>query len=273
MKYIRGFLMAWGNFCGIPCPYHKWHEDSRRAMLIMLPWIGFLIGIIVSGIWMGLEYMETSPILTGVLVVVLYFLCSGFMHLDGFMDVNDAVLSRRPSKEERQQILKSPDTGAMAVISLVLIMMVLAGSMTAVAGKDFPVTFAGFAERACLLALIFTISRTMAARAVLVQPKMGVSQYAGGDFDNISKGTRLQESVILFGMPAALIIVIFAVAYSFFTVCDAEVFIMVLILTTAAAYGTGGYARKNLGGMNGDIAGYMIVSGEVVGLMVAALAI
>ena len=35
MKYIRGFLMAWGCFCRIPCPYRKWNEDDRYAMLNM----------------------------------------------------------------------------------------------------------------------------------------------------------------------------------------------------------------------------------------------
>ncbi len=273
MKYIRGFMMAWGNFSAIPCPYHKWHEDSGRAMLVMLPRIGFLLGVITAGIWQGLGYIGASSILTGVLVIVSYFLCSGFMHLDGFMDVNDAVLSRRPSIEERQRILKASDTGAMAVISLVLIMMLLAGSMIEAAGKGFPVTFSGFIERACLLALIFTASRTMAARAVLVHPKMGVSQYAGEKFESSSTGARIQENVILFALPVILIIVILVLLRSCFTVCGAEVFLIVLILTAASSYGTGVYARKNLGGMNGDIAGYMIISGEVAGLMTAALSI
>ncbi len=265
--------MAWGNFCGIPCPYHKWHKDSRRAMLVMLPWVGFFIGIIVSGIWMGLEYIDTSPLLTGVLVVVMYFLCSGFMHLDGFMDVNDAVLSRRPSREERQQILKSSDTGAMAVISLVLIMMVLAGSMIAVAGKDFPVNFAGFIERVCLLALIFTVSRTIAAKAVLDKPKMEVSQYAGDEFENRTTGTSVLENLLLFMLPILLIIVELFMVQRFLTICDGMLLLNVLILTAAVSYVTGVYVRKNLGGMNGDIAGYMIVSGEAAGLLAAALVI
>ena len=44
MKYIRGFLMAWGCFCRIPCPYRKWNEDDRYAMLNMFPFVGLLLG-------------------------------------------------------------------------------------------------------------------------------------------------------------------------------------------------------------------------------------
>ena len=30
MRYIKGFLMAWGCFCRIPCPYRGWEELKKR---------------------------------------------------------------------------------------------------------------------------------------------------------------------------------------------------------------------------------------------------
>lgn len=45
---------------------------------------------------------------------------TGMLHLDGFMDVCDAILSRR-SKEEKLRILKDSATGAFAVIPLVIL--------------------------------------------------------------------------------------------------------------------------------------------------------
>ena len=45
MRYIKGFLMAWGCFCRIPCPYRGWEEDNRYAMLNMFPLIGTALGV------------------------------------------------------------------------------------------------------------------------------------------------------------------------------------------------------------------------------------
>lgn len=50
------------------------------------------------------------------------WLVTGFMHLDGYMDVCDAVLSRR-DLATRQRILKDSHCGAFAVICMVLLAM------------------------------------------------------------------------------------------------------------------------------------------------------
>ena len=115
MKYIRGFLMAWGNFSAVPCPYHKWHEESRKAMLAMLPLVGLMLAVIVCVAWWLLDLGSMNSIFTGVAITAIYFYCNGFIHMDGFMDCSDAILSRRPELEERQRILKASDVGAFAV--------------------------------------------------------------------------------------------------------------------------------------------------------------
>ena len=51
MKYVRGFLMAWGMFCWIPCPYKEWRMEDRKAQLVMLPLVGALIGVCVCLCW------------------------------------------------------------------------------------------------------------------------------------------------------------------------------------------------------------------------------
>lgn len=56
----------------------------------------------------------------GLLIAAAPWLTTGFLHLDGFMDVCDAVLSRR-DLPRRQEILKDSHCGAFAVISMVLL--------------------------------------------------------------------------------------------------------------------------------------------------------
>ena len=257
-KYIRGFLMAWGNFSAVPCPYHKWHEESRKAMLAMLPLVGLMLAVIVCVAWWLLDLIGAPAILTGAVLTALYFIANGFIHLDGFMDCSDAILSRRPELEERQRILKASDVGAFAVISVMLMAIIFASSMMTLAG-EFSL------QRASMLVVILIISRAFGADAVLRKSPMKTSQYV-----DLDKKAREQGALSL-----ALVLPLLAIYHIssqlsvgvIFSICH----IAVVCIVSLAAGGAGAYARKQLGGMNGDIAGYMIVMSETIGILAAAI--
>lgn len=271
-KYIRGFLMAWGNFSAVPCPYHKWHEESRKAMLAMLPLVGLMLAVIVCVAWWLFNLGSMNSIFTGVAITAIYFYCNGFIHMDGFMDCSDAILSRRPELEERQRILKASDVGAFAVISLAFMTMVFAASMITLA-ESFSL------QKVALLIVIMAASRSIAADAVLRKPPMKTSQYV--DLDERGNTTldpeeKKKKAAREHGvLNVVTIILLLAVYYVFFndtggfetSIC----FLAVICVVIAAASAFGAYARKQLGGMNGDIAGYMIVMSETVGVLTAAL--
>ena len=85
--------MAWGMFLSIPNPLPRWNEKARGQMLTCLP----LVGLLVGGLWtlcFWLLSRWTSPAVR-LLLAVLPWLLTGFIHLDGYMDVCDAILSRR----------------------------------------------------------------------------------------------------------------------------------------------------------------------------------
>ena len=99
--WIYGFFMAWGMFLTIPCPKKIWRESARRKMLACLP----LIGLIVGGIWALCAWLGSflpQP-LAALLCAATPWLITGFMHLDGYMDVCDAVLSRRDLEKKLQE--------------------------------------------------------------------------------------------------------------------------------------------------------------------------
>lgn len=275
MKYLRGFLMAWGNFCAVPCPYHKWHDESKKAMLSMLPIVGILLAAIVVAAWWILDLIGVPYILTGVLVTAIYFCSTGFIHMDGFMDCSDAILSRRPELSERQRILKASDVGAFAVISVMLMILVFAASMITLA-EEFNI------QRAGMLAGIMLISRSMAADSVLRKPAMKISQYAdigtsGAAADGAAgepKTTKNKTECFVLSLIAVLTIVILP------QICNSGaenklmedlILYTPIVVVLAAAVIAGKYARKQLGGMNGDIAGYMVVMSEMFGILAAAL--
>ena len=118
-EWLDGFSMAWGMFLAIPCPLRRWNEKAREKMLVCLP----LVGLAVGGIWLGLYLLLRHAAIGGLyafLMAALPWLVTGFMHLDGYMDVCDAVLSRR-ELATRQRILKDSHCGAFAVIGMVLL--------------------------------------------------------------------------------------------------------------------------------------------------------
>ena len=163
-EWITAFFMACGMFLAIPCPCRRWDERARQKMLVCLP----LVGLVVGGVWAGLALLlRGAPVgLRALLLAVCPWLCTGFLHLDGYMDVCDAVLSRR-DLATRQRILKDSHCGAFAVICMVL--LALAQWSVFLQEKNpawLPLLLIPAATRAC------------AGLAVMHLRPMGTSQYA-----------------------------------------------------------------------------------------------
>lgn len=253
--------MAWGCFCWIPCPYKKWDEAARPAMLTMLPLLGACLGLLTGVIWTLLVYLGASSLLTGAVVTAAYFLMTGFIHLDGYMDCCDAILPRHPDMERRREILKDPHTGAFAAIGMAMMLLVFAGSAAGISDA-----FSGAA--AVTFALITTVSRAMSAATVLTAAPMQTSQYRNLEDRSPAKaGPVIVVTVLAFIAAAAVI--------RFCSIQEPMQEIVCCIasglVTAAVCLITGAADRRALGGMNGDISGHMIVTGEMAGILTAAL--
>lgn len=240
MNYIIGFFMSLGMFTIIPCPYKGWKEEARGHMLVCFP----LIGAIIGGLWYGVVLISSViPVyLRTVLVAVIPWLLTGFMHLDGFMDVCDAVMSRR-DLETRQKILKDSRVGAFAVICIGILMLTQAGSVLTYFTKE------NMKEPLAFL-FIPIASRIAAAFAVMNMKPMNTSQY-------VALTKKTQFHIILILMLLGLLCVFFLSIRIGISVCS-----VILVYLICALYG-----KKMLGGMNGDISGYALTIGELAGLI------
>lgn len=263
MKYIRGFLMAWGMFCWIPCPYKEWRMEDRKAQVVMLPLVGALIGMVLCLCWWLLSVIGCGSFLSGALLTGAYFLLTGFIHVDGFMDCSDAIMPRHPQMEERRRILKDPHTGAFAVICLCIMLLVFTGAMAEIAPH--------FSLKSCsLLVVIFTASRTVSALEVIMRNPMETSQYS-----QLGVPGKASETI-----PAIVILIVFLGAselimanFSWWALI-AELRSNIIVLTVmVAAFITCSYDCRKLGGMNGDVSGHMITISELFGVLVMALII
>ena len=162
--WVCGFFMAWGMFLAIPCPRKIWSEGARQKMLVCMPLVGLLAGGVWAGAWLLLRGAP-GPVRAAVCAAVPW-LVTGFMHLDGYMDVCDAVLSRR-DLATRQRILKDSHCGAFAVICMVLLAM-----------GQWSLFLAAEDVSWLALLLIPAATRACAGLAVLGLRPMGTSQYA-----------------------------------------------------------------------------------------------
>lgn len=234
MKAIKAFLMCFSMFCAIPCPIRFWDNSLRPLMTAMLPAVGLVIGLIWTLAAFLCEFFDVPPMLAAMALTVLPWLLSGYMHLDGFMDSCDAILSRR-DLEERRRILKDPLTGSFAVICIVILALVC---------------FAAFAEADLsdfwALAAVPVITRGLSAIAVQILKPISHSQYAKTDHPAYAAA-----------IPAVWVVL--ALAFS--------VFIGGRAWLCALGAGAGWCAAcfngyRQLDGMSGDISGYAITIGE-----------
>lgn len=244
-KYFTALCMTQSMFCSVPFPIKKWDENSRPYMLLFLP----LIGLEIGALWLLAHYLlrqwNVPVFIYGFAMCVVTYLITGFIHLDGFMDVCDAVGSYR-SLEKRREILKDSHVGSFAVVWCIVLFL---------AGFAF---FASAPKSAKGIVLLFVpvISRVGSALAVTNLKSMSTSQYAK------SNTTPKWHSFALVAMAVVCIAVCFASAHHY-AVC---------LVAQMAVYGyTLRRCYKILDGMNGDISGYCITVSEVCAVAVWAL--
>ena len=240
-RWVRAFFMALGMFTALPCPYRPWDEDGRGRMLVCLPIVGALIG----ALWYALALLgrRLLPATAAELIAALPWLLTGFIHLDGFMDTSDALLSWRPL-EERLRILKDAHAGAFAVISLGLLILFSDGAARRIAAE------------ADLRGLLFipVVSRCGSAFCVLTLKPIGHSQYSA------VKGTAAQRLAVAAMWLASM------------AACAAWLGPLVI----APAAGTLAYALamlwayRTLKGVSGDTAGFALTVSECAALTTLA---
>lgn len=119
MRIIKNIIVAFSLYSQIPMPRFAWKEEDMKHNLLFLPWVGAVIGGISFGLSVAFSYLVLPMLVQVVCYCLVPLLVTGGFHVDGFMDVSDALSSYK-TKEEKLAILKDPHIGAFAVIRLVI---------------------------------------------------------------------------------------------------------------------------------------------------------
>jgi len=247
MRVLQGFLQAMSMYTVLPLPGLRWDSRADRHILACFPAAGLVIG----GLWYLLARLTASlPLMPGAaLVTAAPFLLSGFLHLDGFMDVCDAVLSRR-DRTKRLEILKDPHTGAFAVIAVCLLLMTEFSAVCALLEEG---------ELLFLLAALPVLSRGWAGLSLACFPLL----------EGSAMGAWVRKDITVFHRIFLVLAALLAGA-AMTAVCGWRG-------AAAAAAGTAGClltawrSVKQLGGVSGDTSGCALTVGELLALLTAAL--
>ena len=119
---LRWFTLALQFLTIIPTPsvQQATQQDVRRSV-VFFPVIGILLGFALWVVqWVLIQYIPGLP--AAVVSLSIYTLATGALHIDGLMDLADAVGSRRP-REAAIEIMKDSRVGAIGVVAGVLVML------------------------------------------------------------------------------------------------------------------------------------------------------
>jgi adenosylcobinamide-GDP ribazoletransferase len=234
--------MCLTSFSRVPCPWRGWDEEAKPLVPSYLPAVGILLGALWCAFAYVLRLLHAPSSLSAALIVLFPYLSAGLIHLDGFMDASDALLSWR-DREERIRILKDSHVGSFAVASVALLFLISFGAALS------------FVERGAFAPYLLCVpcaTRCCAAFAVTRLKPLTQSQYHARQDKNASP-------------------------FLFFALCLAAAFVtagwrgLVVPIVATAAYSLALWrAVKSLGGVSGDLSGYALTIGEAAALVAAA---
>lgn len=107
-------------------------EDAGRSVLFY-PIIGLLIGILLY--LPVLLFPDASSLLLAAIIVTLWAIITGGLHLDGLADSADAWLGGMGDNEKTQRIMKDPLVGAAGVIAIVCLILLKVAAISALLDK------------------------------------------------------------------------------------------------------------------------------------------
>ena len=241
MHLLKGIVIAFSMYSGIPMPATEWKEEDMRYALCFFPLVGAVIGGLCY-VWLRIcEAAGIGSLARSCVCAALPLLIVGGIHMDGYMDTMDALHSHR-GKERRLEILKDSHIGAFAVIMTVIFELLYGSAISEIAGWKMTAVFCTG----------FFLSRCMSGIALLT---IGNARGDGTAYQFAGSAAAGRVRVVLFTMTAAALLFT-AMIYPWAG-------------AAAALISFGGYflfrrmALKDFGGITGDLLGFYLILTEL----------
>jgi adenosylcobinamide-phosphate synthase/adenosylcobinamide-GDP ribazoletransferase len=258
----RAFIAALQFLTRLPIPVQVADDPGVfRRSTVFYPAAGLVIGGMVAGIGYGASFVFPAPV-NAALLLCIWVLLTGGLHLDGLMDTADGLLSHR-SRERMLEIMKDSRVGAMGVIACVLYLLL---KWSLLISLLTPVEAHADSIALWLLALLPVWSRTFLPAAIVWWPYARQGGGLGQWFRSVRKRHALGAIVLAFAItmvglhgsglfaPRATMLWSFSMAAAVFMVGG----ICSLLVS------------RKLGGLTGDVYGALNELLELVLLLVVA---
>lgn len=243
MRLLKAFAISFSLYSKIPMPQFEWGDKDMKYSLIFFPWVGLVILGLDFLIYKGCLGLDIPGIVFALLWAVVPLLVTGGFHVDGFMDVEDALKSYA-SPEKKLEIMKDPHIGAFAVIrfATVGLIYVCALILLALWGSSEAVLVFGFG---------FVIARALSGIGVLTiksAKKDGMLKKESEVEGNAVLFTLIAEALVAFGAAVLINPILGGVTIVSYVICF---------------WGYKYKCIREFGGVTGDTAGYFVVKSEV----------
>lgn len=236
MKQLwNSFKIAFSMYSKIPMPYSDWNQENMKYSMCFFPLIGIVIGTLVYGWSRLLLLLPIHHQLGTAIYLFLPILITGGIHLDGFLDTQDALNSHQ-TKERKLEILKDPHTGAFAIISGIMYFVLAFGIWS-----EADVTAVK------ILAVGFVLSRSLSGLSVVTFPLAKHSGLAA-TFSESAQKKRVKITMLCYIVVCIILMAVIQV----WLACAA------VLAALAIFFFYRHICQKEFGGMTGDLCGYFL---------------
>lgn len=245
---IKAFFIALGLLTRIPVPnmFHVTENDSEKLYgwsVLFYPLVGLIIGgFLVLVLWsLSLLTLPSHGMIEAGIILTLWVIITGALHLDGLADSADAWLGGYGDQQRTLEIMKDPYCGPAGVVVLVLALLLKFSSLINI---NWPV-----------LLLAPVIARTSIMLLLATTPYVRVGGMGETAAKNLPKIAMWFVLLIVLGL-------------SIYLLKENSWSLMILVLI---AYLLRSLMIKRISGTTGDTAGAMLEVMEVSTLLVFLL--
>lgn len=239
---FNSLKVAFAMFSKIPVKSADWKEEKMKYMMCFVPLVGLIIGI-VSILWYFLYIkLGFNILLYATVGALIPFLITGGIHHDGYVDVVDALSSYRGVKK-RLEILKDPHVGAFAIVNIAVYFVAFTGLYSEITNLNSVV----------LLSLGFVMSRAIACM-------LSINMKNAKNDGTLFMFTKSQDKSIV----ATILMIWIIMCTMMILIVNLFVGAVLVLLCTLNSIWYVIMAKKNFGGITGDLAGFYIIRTELV---------
>jgi adenosylcobinamide-GDP ribazoletransferase len=223
------------------------------------PLAGLAIGVLTAGLaWLLSFVLPLWP--ASILTLAVWLGLSGGLHLDGWMDTADGVLSHR-SRERMLDIMKDSRVGAMGAAAAILLLMLKASLLVELMGYGITALLPALITASCF-------GRTAMALAIVGWPPARKTEGLGSLFNGVNK----RRAAVCYVLSVAFCYIMLNVN-GINEIISLSSSLVASLFMSLIVWGFGGWLARKLGGLTGDTYGAINEAVEAAMLILAVVGV